>query len=228
MIDKNFVESLPNDPIDALSLVVDTYKKEKRKLKIAFATEDMFKFLAIIKAISSKYDFAVPDAPELTNDSAKNRNIMNTYLADSVPKVLVKHRADKLLLSSVNEFSKYIGVEYLYEFSDDELTRINEIISDLRGIIGKSEMFDDDHQRRLLNKLEKLQSEVHKSVSDLDKFWGLIGDAGVVMGKFGKDAKPFVDRVKELSEITWKAQAKAEGLPEQDSMPLLTHDDSDV
>jgi hypothetical protein len=30
-------------------------------------------------------------------------------------------------------------------------------------------------------------------MSNLDRLWGLIGEAGVALGKFGKDAKPLVD-----------------------------------
>ncbi len=61
-----------------------------------------------------------------------------------------------------------------------------------------SELFTAEHQQRILKRLEKLESELHKKVSDLDKFWGLIGDADVAIRKFGKNAKPIVDRIKEM------------------------------
>jgi len=35
---------------------------------------------------------------------------------------------------------------------------------------------------------------------------------GGVVVKFGKDAKPFVDRIREIAEITWRSQAEAEQL----------------
>ena len=59
-------------------------------------------------------------------------------------------------------------------------------------------------------------------MSDLDRFWGLVGDAGVVVGKLGKDAKPIVDRIQEVAEIIWRTQARAEELPSGQEMPLLT------
>ena len=54
----------------------------------------------------------------------------------------------------------------------------------MRQLLTDSELFDANHKERLLKKLESLQAEVHKQVSSLDKFWGLIGEAGVVLGKF--------------------------------------------
>ena len=93
-------------------------------------------------------------------------------------------------------------------------------------MIAGSDKFEEDHKRRLLNRLEKLQSELHKRISDLDRFWGLVGDAGVVLGKLGKDAKPIVDRIRELAGIVWNAQKKSEKLPLDSNLPLLTKDDN--
>ncbi len=58
-------------------------------------------------------------------------------------------------------------------------------------------------------------------MSSLDKFWGLIGEAGIVLGKFGKDAKPFVDRMREIAQIIWRTHARAEELPSGSPFPLL-------
>ncbi|MDD4295136.1 MAG: hypothetical protein PHP69_06455, partial [Candidatus Omnitrophica bacterium] len=61
-------------------------------------------------------------------------------------------------------------------------------------------------------RLEKLQQELHKRVSDLDRFWGIVGDAGVMLGKFGEDAKHLVDRIKELVDIIWRVQSRSEAI----------------
>lgn len=59
-------------------------------------------------------------------------------------------------------------------------------------------------------------------MSDLDRFWGLVGDAGVAIGEFGADAKPIVDRIRELTGIIWRAQARAEGIEGSDDPPLIS------
>ncbi len=98
--------------------------------------------------------------------------------------------------------------ESVYEFSDNDHERVQQLINELRQIVTKASSIDEDHRSRLLRRLEKLQAELHKHLSNFDRFWGLLGDAGEAIGKFGEDTKPFVDRVKELLEIVRKTQSK--------------------
>jgi len=51
-----------------------------------------------------------------------------------------------------------------------------------------------------------------------------MGDAGIALGKFGRDAKPFVDRVREILDIIWRSQATAEQLPASAKPALLATD----
>ena len=120
-----------------------------------------------------------------------------------------------------NRFRTSLDKGFNYEFSQGDLERVQVLINELRDLISKTERFDKDHQQRLLRRLEKLQSEMHKKVSDLDRFWGLVGDAGVVAGKLGKDAKPFVDRIRDIAAIVWRTQSRAEELPSGTQLPQL-------
>ena len=127
-----------------------------------------------------------------------------------------------VLQSTKDRFISNFKTTFAYEFSDGDLKRIQTVLNELRDLVVASEVFDANHKQRILRKLESLQSELHKRVSSLDKFWGLIGEAGVALGKFGKDAKPFVDRIKEIAQIVWCTQARAEELPSGTPLPLLT------
>ena len=98
---------------------------------------------------------------------------------------------------------------------------MQHLINELRVQISKTDALEQEHQQRLLRRLEKLQAEMHKKVSDLDRFWGLVGDAGVVLGKLGNDAKPIVDRIKEIASIVWRTQSRAEELPSGTELPSL-------
>jgi hypothetical protein len=95
------------------------------------------------------------------------------------------------------------------------------LINELRNLISSREDFGGDYKRRLLLRLEDLQRELHKRVSDLSRIYGLIGEAGVLLGKFGRDAKPFVDRIREIVQIAWRSQANAEQLPASAKPALL-------
>ena len=115
---------------------------------------------------------------------------------------------------------------FLYVFTQGDLERIQLLINQLRTLVAESTIFEAEHQRRLLLRLERLQAELHKKVSDLDRLWGLVGDAGVALGKFGKDVKPMLDRIREIVDIVWRTQARAEELP-SGSKPPLIEDKSD-
>ena len=123
-----------------------------------------------------------------------------------------------------SRFKNGLGVEFAYEFSQGDLNRVQVVINELRDLIGAAEGLEQDHQRRLLKRLEALQSEIHKRVSDLDRFWGLVGDAGVVHAKLGTDAKPIVDRIREIADIVWQTQGRAEELPSGAKPPQIGHD----
>jgi len=136
-----------------------------------------------------------------------------------------KLQASQLELQSKrSKFKATLGASFCYEFSQGDMDRVQLLVNQIRDLIASSENLETDHQRRLLMRLEKLQSELHKRMPDLDRFWGLIGDAGVVLGKLGTDAKPVVDRVKEIADIVWQTQSRAEELPSGTSPPLLEND----
>ena len=88
------------------------------------------------------------------------------------------------------DFAALLGSAFNFRLSHADTERIQVLINELRDLIGKDERFEEDHRRRLLTRLEDLQRELHRRLSNLDRFYGLIGDAGVLLGKFGRDAKP--------------------------------------
>ena len=173
----------------------------------------------------------LPAIPALGHDNTANLKEFMGYVAQI--KVLIQPLIDdevgsnknNQLLSAINNKKKILDKGFFYEFTDGDLNRIQELINDLRAEITVSELFEDSHRRRLLRRLEAMQSEMHKKMSDVDRIWGLVGDAGIVIGKFGKDSKPFVDRIKELSQIAWKTQARAEELPSSSQNPLLGNEE---
>jgi hypothetical protein len=137
-------------------------------------------------------------------------------------KVRVEKQVVQLKLAQLNnKYQAKYGTEFGYEFTEGDLNRVQELINELRESIAASDLFEDAHKQRLLARLEKMQAELHKKVSDLDRFWGLMGDATVMLRKFGDDAKPIVDRVRELSQIVWNTQSHAEELPSDSPMPLI-------
>ncbi len=141
------------------------------------------------------------------------------------------HRVDSAVRAQANlqkheeaqaRMAQRLGVGFVYEFSQGDLDRIQTLLSELRKEISASTLYTDGHRERLLARLEKLQAETHKKMANIDKFWSLLGDAGVAVGKFGENSKPMFDRINEILKIVWRTQARAEDLP-SDAPPPLPH-----
>ena len=139
-------------------------------------------------------------------------------------KITTTKNAHKML----NETKAKLGKSFAYHFDEKEVEDIQRLINDLRTQITTQKFFDEKHQQRILIRLEALQREIHKKMSDLDRFWGLIGDAGVALGKFGNDAQPFAKIIKDLTGVVWKAQARMEQIEPTNSLPLLPNQSNEA
>ena len=160
------------------------------------------------------------DIPEPTVNINDNCVSLTSYL-EEVEKAL-RGEATKLKINSFKkQYDAALKSSFAYEFTQGDLERVQSLINEIRKHIAQVEGLEKGHRQRLLKRLESLQAELHKRVSDLDRFWGLVGDAGVVLGKLGKDAKPVVDRIREVAEIVWKTQARTEELPSGTDNPVL-------
>lgn len=218
-----FVASLNDDPINGVIKICEqaiAYSNEMQDW-----TEDshavLQEALALIMEIheSELLQVDVP-FPRMDDNFQTESQSIYQFLNEVANRLIAE--ASRLRLQSLrSHFRSSLGNSFAYEFSQGDLEQVQELINSLRDLISKSDKFELEHQQRLLRRLEKLQTELHKKVSDLDRFWGLIGDAGVVLGKFGNDAKPIFDRIIEIANIVWRTQSRAEELPSGSSMPFL-------
>ncbi|SRR6266436_6285566 len=214
----DFVTSLPQDPIAAMSTVLRVLANDiAAGGSIPF--DDIYEVRDLLLAIKETYNVKWPDR------HSDIENVQDDKLVDALTEL---HRdldiiiRDEQSVSRRQRFSVLLGSAFHYELSSADVDRIQVLVNELRDLISKNQKIEDDHRRRLLKRLEDLQKEIHKRLSDLDRFYGLMGEAGVALGKFGNDAKPFVDRIREIVQIVWRAQANAEQLPASARPAALT------
>jgi hypothetical protein len=204
--------NLTKDPDIAIKELYEAYKEFKNRVPANASTIDYYEgylnFYGAASTLLDSLNIAYVDV-KLTDNHVININHINTFIIESYKLAL----QNSSLRNFKNKFSKKYTPAFVYEFSPNELDQIQTAIDDLRQLITKANFIESDHKARLLKRLERLQSEIHKQMSDLDRFWGLVGDAGVVLGKFGNDVKPITDRIRDITEIVWKAQSQAEQLP---------------
>jgi hypothetical protein len=190
-------------------------------------TEDyevLLECLAIVSTLKDNnlihyYEFdptIEPDMRAVCGAISKFLGLVRDQLIGSAAEVKLENLKKQLSIKIANGFG--------YEFSDGDLSRVQELVNELRTQIASAEGLEQDHRQRLLKRLEKLQTELHKKVSDLDNIYGLIGDAGVVLGKLGRDAQPIIERIRELTTITWRTQARTEELSSDAPLPAIGKD----
>jgi hypothetical protein len=232
MFDEAFLSSLPSDPYEAVKKMCHKFNEMNNEHYVdptGDYVENIMEYydtyieaFAALEAFITATGLPFSSRPPLQEQrSIENINSICTFFYNVMGEI--DKREHKLTLGRAREkYAGMFGTTFVYQFSDGDIKRIQQLLNELRDTITKSELFDAKHKQRILSKLEGLQSELHKKMSNLDRFWGLIGEAGVVLGKFGQDAKPLVDRIREIAQITWRTQARAEELPSGTTLPLLS------
>ena len=224
LFDEAFVESLISNPVQGVielcDLALNSESGFDESLDLTYERlSDAFALLKVLQEggnLPSK--IAMPDQLSSNrNDACGEISILLRRARDQY-----KTESDKLRFENLTaRYKTVVSNGFVYEFSQGDLEAVQERVNELRSLITTVKGLEKEHQQRLLRRLEKLQGELHKKVSDLDRFWGLIGDAGVVMGKLGDDAKPIVDRMREIADIVWRTQSRAEELPSGTELPRL-------
>jgi hypothetical protein len=225
IFDEEFIDALQNDFVTGVLEICDKCIRMSHPYINSSKYKESYPILiegfALVDGLVESGMFPLEvTIPELKMEDGFDSNTIFQFFIE-LRKILIAR--DKLLKfeQMKSRFKTSLGGVFVYEFSQGDLEKVQTLLSQLRDQIVASKFIEKEHQQRILRRLEKLQAELHKRVSDLDRFWGLIGDAGVALGKFGNDAKPIVDRIKEITEIVWQTQSRAEELPSGTPIPQL-------
>ena len=162
------------------------------------------------------------DTLKCINDFCELHNIKGLNInADTMPNnarilsILRAYYTNNIFNNSSNSFKHHFESKK-YEFTEDEYTNIQDTINALRTEITASKIFGEDHQERLLSRLEELQKELHKKMNKLDKALGQLVSIGTSIGAFGEKSKPMFDIVNETIKTVLRIQQKGDkvALPE--------------
>lgn len=221
MINDDFLNKIPQELIAGGQYIYNDYFMFQSNYGIDPKKHDEYiEYYMLLESFLNSYGY---EFSQITFSNNKTTNIkLIVGFFNNINTEFENKRTKDLISDTKNRFDIRFNNTFSYEFTQGDLDRVQVLISELRDEITKSELFDEKHRRRLLMRLEKLQSELHKKVSDLNNFWGLLGEAGVAVGKFGNDVKPIVDRMKEIATIGWNTQVNAEELPTGTKIPFLT------
>lgn len=223
---EQFLQSLDDDPKVALYAICMHFHNARMRGEVNL--NEHLEVYALIESYVTANEMegvVLPTLPETRDQRIQLIVVFVNNTLQELKSYIQSEEEQRVLQNLRGEFSAYIGKAFVYEFSDGDLKIIQKALNELRELVSASHIFEEKHRRRLLKRLEKLQQELHKKQSDLDHFWGLVGDAGVALGKFGQDAKPFVDRIREITDIVWRTQSRAEELPSDTRQAMLIESD---
>lgn len=120
------------------------------------------------------------------------------------------------LVFKIKKGSSSVLVDYdnhLVRLSKEQVEEIEEHINEARQKIRSSDAFEEKHKRRLLSRLEKLQSEINKKISDLDVMLAGVTEVTAVAGQSAKNLDPVVDLFKKIFTIAEGETDEPLGLP---------------
>lgn len=218
---KSFIDSLPDDNDEALIQICTVYKTFVKGMPDPIKAKDHYEnilrahsFLKVFlrtKGLRQQLNFNIGDTPII--DVRDIENDFNRISSNTKSRLSLRKRQN-LLDKFDEENVSLIGDGLKIEIPESNLKEIQALINQLRDEIQKSHVLPEGHRVRLLRRLEKFQSELHKTMSNLDTFWSFFGDAGAVLGKFGKEVKPLVDQIREIAKIITNCLVASQGLPQ--------------
>lgn len=210
---EEFLSNLPDDSLIGLASICSEFRKLQGEAKSRPEFfEDYLTALAIFQAYANSNNYSMnPSVPSAASSPQDNIGSIQQFFSGNEA-VVTQLLNTVYMQRETKKYEARFQSESAYIFSDDDYATIQKLINEMRDIISNSDVITAKHKQRLLERLERLQREIHKTTSDLDRFWGFVGEAGIVIGKFGNDIKPLVDRIRELSNIVWKAIALKEML----------------
>src|SRR5215471_3709914 len=221
------LQSLPSDNIEAMAALCGEFERfDGHARQLPEHHGDYVEALSILRAFAIARDTKLEAFPEISPQRHHNVASITAYfsrLRDMVRTELSGRYSRGYFETKTEEYVALFSRVSVYEFSDADFKRVHDLIRELRELIRASPLITDDHKRRLLRRLEAMHAELHKKTSDIDRFWGFIGEAGIAMRKFGEDLAPISQRVLELGGIVITVIFAKEGvkaLPEVSQIVL--------
>ena len=213
MFEDSFLDLLPENPLYALWDILAEFEKRESDAKRGKITIDLRFFLRALALLERYGEAAEVEIDGLDRRALEQKDEVQViedirgFVSDLKARTKRKIKTFEFeesvheLDAYRDEFSSYPRNEISYEFSDSDISTIQRLISELREEISQSKVLEENHKQRLLVRLEKLQQEFHKKMSNLDRFWAFLGEAGSQLGQFGEDVKPLTDRIREMAGV---------------------------
>jgi hypothetical protein len=221
------LQGLPADNVEALAALCGEFERfDGHARQLPEHHGDYVEALSILRGFAIAREITLEPFPEIGPQRHQNVANVAAYFSrqrDQTRTELSGRYSRGYFETKTEEYVALFSKVSVYEFSETEYKRVHELVRELRDLIRSSSLITEEHKRRLLRRLEAMHAELHKKTSDIDRFWGFIGEAGIAMRKFGEDLAPISERVLELGGIVITVIFAKEGvkaLPEVSQIVL--------
>lgn len=223
---ENFINGLPNDPVlagyDICEAVLDFSRKQLQETGRPSLSEDQHSYLNAL-ALFEIYNETHPlnikfDLPALGTDAEKNSQTIIEFfegLKANLNELIVKQKLAGFRQTYADKFKKSTS----YMFESGERNEIRKLIHELRVLINDLDIVTADHKVRLMDRMGGIHVDLDLRLPNLDRIWGLLGEANIVNARYGVPGRLIVERLYQIVNIAWQAQARAESVDPQSSRP---------
>ncbi len=229
--DEDYLHSLPTDPVAACTTIcadaVAFYKEQLAESGAVTLIEDHEVYLrafALLNAYTATHphDYSQP-LPELTRSPEQNSRAILKYMHE-LKQFLQKKAVEGQLDSMRTEYSLLLEKgKVRYKFNDDDKRNIRRDIHMLRQFVTGHPKIEQQQRTRMLTRLGKLETELGNPEPDLDRFWGLVGEASLYAVKVQENADTIVNGIRRMLAVVWRVQCESTKLPTE--TPLIKIED---
>jgi hypothetical protein len=220
--------SLPADNLEALAALSTEFERfDGHARQTPEHHDDYVEALSILRAFAAARDIKLSAFPEIGPQRRQNIDGVGAYFAQlrsTVRAELTGRHSRGYFESKTEEYLALFAKTQPYEFPDEVYQRVQALMSELRELLRSNHLLSEGHQRCLLRRLDAMRGELQRKTNDIERFWSFLGEAAIVMRKFGEDLKPISDRVRELGRLVLDVIFDKEGikaLPELSQLLLL-------
>lgn len=205
MID-DFIFSLPSEPYPALQQAMSFYEANRGKL----TNKQLISIHAIAFDTLKNCDINF-HLPSVSDYDPSSLGVLIRLNLDKLNAAVTQHHVLNLRKASIEKKT----------LPSETYSRIQTLINEIREQITESDNIDDFHKKRILDRLEKLQHELHNKITNYDVLLARAVQLGQVLGIIGKDIKPIVDRAGEICQAISHANPELESLPPGESSSFI-------
>ena len=134
------------------------------------------------------------------------------HVVDEVLNVVEKFELELAIQTGVNEIQSRVEQNFV-SLTKSQVEEIEAHIKNAREKIRDTKTFEEKHKRHLLVRLEKLQSEINKKISDLDVMLAGVAEVTVVAGQSAKNLNPVVEIFQKIFQVADRGSEEPLSLP---------------